>query len=75
MTAGPAKVLGLKAGVLEEGRPADINVFRLDELAAPADFGEPERLCSGFACVLVNGEPAVIYDSWKNTGTGKVCRK
>ncbi|MCI5902964.1 MAG: amidohydrolase family protein [Blautia sp.] len=75
MTAGPANVLGLKTGVLEEGRPADINVFRLEELMAPADFREPQRLCSGFACVLVNGEPAVRKDSWNNTGTGKVCRK
>ena len=75
MTLAPAKVLGLPGGVLEEGRPADINVFRLEDLAAPADFQNPQRMCTGFACVLVNGEPVIREDCWKNTGTGKICKK
>ena len=52
MTGKPAQVLKLAQGILEKGRPADINIFRLENLKAPADFDNPAQLCRGFDYVL-----------------------
>lgn len=75
MTAKPARVLGIKRGILETGMPADINVFHLEKLAVPADFEHPDRLCTGFDYVLVNGQIVVEKDVWRNPGCGQVVRK
>ena len=75
MTGKPAQVLNLAQGILEKGRPADINIFRLENLKAPADFDNPAQLCRGFDYVLVGGAVAVKNDCWKNTGSGKLLRR
>lgn len=75
MTGKPAQVLNLAQGILEKGRPADINIFRLENLKAPADFDNPAQLCRGFDYVLVGGAVAVKNDCWKNTGSGKPLRR
>lgn len=75
MTGKPAQVLHLKQGILEQGRPADINVFRLENLRVKADFDHPAQFCEGFDYVLVGGEIAVRKDQWRNTGTGKILKK
>ena len=75
MTAGPAGVLGIERGTIEEGGPADLCIFRLEDLRAEADFSVPDRLCSGFSMVMTNGKPCVINDRWVNSGSGEVLKK
>lgn len=75
MTGKPAQVLHLEQGILEAGRPADINVFHLENLQVKADFDHPAQFCRGFDYVLTGGEPAVRNDCWKNTGTGRVLKR
>lgn len=72
MTSKPASVLHMDRGVLETGKPADINVFHLENLAVPADFEHPDRLCTGFDYVMVNGQIVVEQDVWRNPGCGQV---
>ena len=57
-----------------KGRTADINVFCLENLQAPADFQDPARFCTGFDYVLVGGQIAVKNDRWQNTGSGEVLK-
>ena len=72
MTSKPAHVLHMDRGVLEVGKPADVNVFHLEKLAVPADFDHPDRLCTGFDYVMVNGQIVVEQDVWRNPGCGQV---
>ncbi len=72
MTSLPASVYHLDRGVLAEGKPADICVFRLENLRSDADFSHPDRMCRGFDYVFTAGEAAVAGDRWRNTGTGSV---
>ena len=72
MTAKPAHVLHMERGILDVGMPADINVFHLEKLAVPADFDHPDRLCTGFDYVMVNGQIVVEQDIWRNPGCGQV---
>ena len=74
MTGRAARPLHLDRGVLDKGRTADINVFRLENLQAPADFLDPARFCTGFDYVLVGGQIAVKNDRWQNTGSGEVLK-
>ena len=74
MTGRAAQPLHLDRGVLDKGRMADINVFRLENLQAPADFQDPARFCTGFDYVLVGGQIAVKNDRWQNTGSGEVLK-
>ncbi|MCI5529212.1 MAG: amidohydrolase family protein [Blautia sp.] len=72
MTAKPAGVLHMERGILDVGMPADINVFHLENLAVPADFDHPDRFCTGFDYVMVNGQIVVEKDIWRNSGCGQV---
>lgn len=72
MTSLPASLFGLNRGVLEKGYPADICVFHLENLASESDFAHPDRPCTGFDYVFVQGEPCVEKDRWVNTGSGTV---
>lgn len=74
MTGRAARPLHLDRGVLDKGRTADINVFRLENLHAPADFQDPARFCTGFDYVLVGGQITVKNDRWQNTGSGEVLK-
>jgi N-acyl-D-amino-acid deacylase len=46
-------------GELREGAIADIVVFDLDRVEAPADFMNPHQLSRGMVWVLVNGVPVI----------------
>ena len=77
MTAGPADVLKIDRGVIEEGRAADLCIFRLEDLAAPATFSNPEQMCTGFRYVLVGGQAVVKNDVWQReaAGAGQILRR
>ena len=72
MTGKAAEPLHLDRGILEEGKAADLNIFRLENLQVKADFENPEQFCEGFDYVIIGGEIAVKNDVWRNTGTGRV---
>ncbi|MDO4620973.1 MAG: amidohydrolase family protein [Lachnospiraceae bacterium] len=75
MTALPSETLSMDCGVLEIGKAADLNVFRLSELRAPADFDDPYRFCEGFRLVMVGGEPVVMQDRWLGGSAGRIIRR
>lgn len=77
MTAGPASVLGIRRGVLEEGAAADLCIFKLDELRADATFEDPEQMCAGFRYVLVGGRVVVDHDRWipEAAGSGQILKR
>ena len=77
MTAGPASVLGIRRGVLEEGAAADLCIFKLDELRVDATFEDPERMCAGFRYVLVGGRVVVDHDRWmpEAAGAGEILKR
>ena len=75
MTAKPAQVLGLNRGILEEGVPADINVFHLENLQVHADFRNPDQFCTGFDYVMVNGKIHVLYDQYIDTEGGMILKR
>ncbi len=77
MTKKPADVLGIKRGVIEEGMPADLCIFKLEELCANATFEDPEQFCTGFRYVINNGAVVVENDVWKseNEGSGMIVRR
>ena len=75
MTAKPAQVLNLNRGILEEGMPADINVFHLENLQVHADFQNPDQFCTGFDYVIVNGKINVLHDRYIDTESGIVLKR
>ena len=77
MTAKPASVLKIDRGVIEEGAAADLCLFRLEDLTAPATFEEPEQLCEGFRLVTVGGRIVVDNDVWQpeSAGCGRIIRR
>jgi len=77
MTAQPARVLGIDRGVIEEGKAADLCVFNIDDLRAPATFDQPDQMCTGFRYVIVGGKTVVENDIWKPeaAGAGSVIRR
>ena len=77
MTAAQASVLGIDRGVIREGAAADLCVFDLNDLAAPATFEKPDQLCTGFKAVLVGGEIVVDHDRWipSSAGCGRVIKR
>ena len=84
MTAGPAKVIGLKdRGVIREGMRADINVFDVNEVAElqpelVADFpgGAPRYIqkSKGFKATIVNGQISLKDGEFTGTRAGQVLR-
>ena len=77
MTAQPARVLKIDRGVIEEGKAADLCVFGIDDLRAPATFDQPDQMCTGFRYVIVGGKTVVENDIWKPeaAGAGSVIRR
>ena len=76
MTSFPAQRLGLtKKGILIDGYDADVIVFDLPKVKAPATKNNPKKLSEGIEQVIVNGE-FVIKDK-KHTGNlpGKSIRR
>ena len=72
MTSRPASVYGLKRGRIEAGYPADLDLFRLENIKAPASFAEPEQMSSGFDLVMVNGRIVVRDDRWIPSDAGVI---
>lgn len=77
MTSQPAAVLGIDRGVIEEGAAADLCIFDLNELQAPASYDDPEQLCRGFRYVLTGGQVVVENDIWhpEAAGTGTIIKR
>lgn len=66
MTRMPAERLGLqKRGRLAEGYYADLNIFRPDELKAPATYEKPRQLSHGIYCTFVDGICVRKQDKWE----------
>jgi N-acyl-D-aspartate/D-glutamate deacylase len=62
MTSMPAQRLGLTdRGLLRDGYAADVVVFDLDRVAAPASFEQPREFAVGMEHVLVAGQPVIGY--------------
>lgn len=60
MTSFPARRLGLSdRGLVQDGMVADLVVFDLGAVAAPASFEQPRLLAEGVEHVLVSGQPVV----------------
>lgn len=60
MTSFPAQRLGLvERGLLRDGYYADVVVFDLEAVQAPASFEEPRTHATGMTHVLVNGVPVL----------------
>jgi N-acyl-D-aspartate/D-glutamate deacylase len=75
MTYLPAKVLGLvERGRLVEGAFADVVIFDLAKIAAPATYEEPTRYAEGMEYVIVNGKLAVERGEILPTLSGQVLR-
>ena len=70
MTSQPAGVLGIDRGVIEEGAAADLCVFDLNELEAPATYEDPEQFCRGFRYVFTGGRIVVDHDVWRPDAAG-----
>ena len=75
MTGKAAEVLGIDRGVLKEGAAADLNVWNIGALRAPADYRDPFRMCEGFRLVLCGGVPVVRNDRFNRTGSGCVIKR
>ena len=76
MTSFPAQRLGLtKKGILIDGYDADVIVFDLPKVKAPASKNNPKRLSEGIEQVIVNGE--FVIKNKKHTGNlpGKSIRR
>lgn len=74
MTGLSAQLYHLERGILEEGKPADLCVFRLDHLCSDASFEHPACLCRGFDAVFTGGKPCVRADRWSNTAGGRLLK-
>ena len=75
MTSAPAKVLKIDRGTLKEGAAADLCIFKLENLRAPATFDKPDQLCEGFDLVMTNGVPVVDHDLWLPGSPGRVIKR
>jgi N-acyl-D-aspartate/D-glutamate deacylase len=72
-TSAPAAVAGLTdRGLLAVGRPADVVVFRRNELVDRATLTEPQLFPNGIDLVLVNGEVVVDNDVHTQRRPGKI---
>lgn len=61
LSALPAETFRLKdRGVIEVGGFADIVIFDLKAINAPATFAEPHQYSQGFEDVIVNGEAVIL---------------
>lgn len=73
ITAAPAEAMRLRGkGRLAVGYDADINVFRPQDVHAPADFAQPRRLCEGIDTVIIGGEFALRNGKRTALTPGKV---
>jgi len=75
VTSDTAQALGIKGiSLLKEGYPADITVFKYDELHAVADYAHPHRACKGIYWVFVNGKMAVANGRATGLRAGRVLK-
>ncbi|MEG1953006.1 MAG: D-aminoacylase [Hydrogenoanaerobacterium sp.] len=76
MTAKPAGVYRLpKKGLLKVGFDADINIFALENLSAPASYEDPMQFCGGFDYIFVNGRLAVEHDKLTQVFAGGLLKR
>jgi N-acyl-D-amino-acid deacylase len=72
MTSMPAQRLGLSdRGLLRDGYAADIVVFDIDRVAAPASFERPRELAAGMNHVLVAGQPVISHGQLTGATPGR----
>lgn len=75
MTSFPARRLGLSdRGLIQDGLVADLVVFDLDTVAAPASFEQPRLLAEGVEHVLVSGQPVVTCGQVTGLTPGRALR-
>ena len=73
MTHMPALVYGVHdRGMIREGAFADLAIFDLGQLEAPADFQDPHQLAEGMVYVFVNGEAAVEDGELTGSRSGRL---
>lgn len=73
MTHMPALVYGIKdRGMIRKGAYADIAIFDLEKLDAPADFQDPHQLAEGMIHVFVNGQAVIEYESQTGVKNGRI---
>ena len=76
MTFFPASVYKLEGkGLIKEGFDADINIFDLNNIKAPATYENPNQYSGGFDYVLVSGKVAVKDDVLTGDSLGKVIKR
>ncbi|MEG2924369.1 MAG: D-aminoacylase [Oscillospiraceae bacterium] len=76
MTAKPAAVYKLaNKGLLKVGYDADINVFALSNLCAPASYENPKQFASGFDYIFVKGTLALERDCLTHAPIGELLRR
>ena len=76
MTSLPAAVYRMEdRGRIDEGAVADVVVFDLARIRAPATFTEPHQLAEGMVHVFVNGEEAVRDGAFTDVRSGRVLRR
>ncbi len=75
MTSLPARIFNLPdRGLIEEGKYADIVVFRVGELKDRATFENPHQYSTGVSYLLINGVPVIRKGEPTANKPGRVLR-
>jgi N-acyl-D-amino-acid deacylase len=75
MTSMPAQRLGLPdRGLLRDDYVADLVVFDLEHVAAPASFERPRELATGMEHVIVAGQPVISDGRMTGATPGRALR-
>jgi N-acyl-D-aspartate/D-glutamate deacylase len=73
LTAFPANILGIAdRGAVRENMIADLLIFDMEAVHAPASYPEPHQLAQGFDIVIVNGRIARQYGVQERNLYGRV---
>ncbi len=74
-TSLPADIMGFKdRGRIKEGLMADIVIFDINKLDAPATITNPHHFAEGVIYSLVNGEIVIEKGNWTGKLPGKVLK-
>ena len=74
MTGLPARRMGLKAGLLAPGQPADLLMFDPARFHDTATYKDPARLAEGLHMMWLSGEPVVRDDRVLTARAGRLVR-